>query len=165
MSGSIVVASSTEAAEFLYAEARLLDDHDYDSWLELWDDAGLYWIPADGATDPDRQVSIIYDTRRRLGMRVAQLQTGYRHAQIPQSRTQHFITNVEVLDSDSEENRLVVVRSSYLVIEARFGEMQLWPGRATHELRRLDDGPLRIARKTVTLINNDLPLTSLAFLL
>jgi 3-phenylpropionate/cinnamic acid dioxygenase small subunit len=159
----LTLVSTAMAAEFLYTEARLLDEHDYDRWLELWDDDGLYWVPADRATDPDRQVSIICDNRQRLAMRVAQLQTGYRHAQLPQSRTQHFVTNVEV--SESRPDGLIVVHSSYLVFEARFGEVQQWAGRATHELLQGADGALRILRKTVTLINNDLPLTSLAFLL
>ena len=151
---------------FLYREARLLDDHDYDGWLELWDDAGIYWIPADRRyTDPETQVSLIYDNRRRLAMRVAQLQTGYRYAQLPQSTTQHYITNVEITDRAPGQ---VEVRSSFLVMEARFGEMHQWPGRAVHTLTAGPGGPagdMRILRKQVVLINNDQPVTSMAFLL
>jgi 3-phenylpropionate/cinnamic acid dioxygenase small subunit len=36
-----------EIEEFLYLEARLMDEHRFDEWLSLWalEDA-TYWIPA-----------------------------------------------------------------------------------------------------------------------
>jgi 3-phenylpropionate/cinnamic acid dioxygenase small subunit len=156
--------STARAAEFLYAEARLLDSHDYDAWLALFDEDGYYWVPADGATDPDHQVAIVSEPVKRLRSRIVQLQTGYRHSQLPQSNTQHYITNVHVED-ELDENGLIPVYSSYLVIEARFGHVQHWPGRAMHHLRLTADDELRIVRKTVVLINNDMPVPSMAFLL
>jgi 3-phenylpropionate/cinnamic acid dioxygenase small subunit len=155
-------ATRTAVADFLYREARLLDEHDYDAWLELWDDAGVYHIPANGdGTDPERQVSLVYDNRGRLGRRVAQLQTGYRYAQLPQSRTQHVVSNVEILGEDAGR---LQVRCAYLIIEARFGNVRTWAGRARHELVRGEDEALLILRKTVVFIDNDLPVTTLGFL-
>lgn len=158
------VITNARAAEFLYAEARLLDAHDYDAWLALFDDDGHYWVPADGATDPDRQVAIVSEPVSRLRRRILQLQTGYRHAQLPQSNTQHFITNVHVEDAPDGDG-LIEVYSSYLVVEARFGDVQHWPGRAVHHLRLTADDELRIFRKKVVLITNDIPVPSMAFLL
>jgi 3-phenylpropionate/cinnamic acid dioxygenase small subunit len=150
------------ATEFLHREAALLDDHDYDAWLSLWSERGSYWVPANGSGgDPTTEVSFIFDDVRRLRKRVQQLQTGYRFAQLPQSRTQRYISNVRIVAR--REDRLTV-RASYLVAEARFGEMTLWPGRIEHELVRTGDD-LVIDRKTVVLINNDLPVKSMAFLL
>jgi 3-phenylpropionate/cinnamic acid dioxygenase small subunit len=151
------------AASFLYEEARLLDQHDYEDWLGLWSDEGVYWIPANGdEQDPERHVSLVYDNRRRLEMRVKQLESGYRYAQLPQSRTQHYISNVQVIEDGQEQ---VTVHSSYLVVEARAGEINFWPGRARHHLTRTDGGGYLIDRKVVVLINNDLPVPSMAFLL
>jgi 3-phenylpropionate/cinnamic acid dioxygenase small subunit len=151
-----------EASAVLFREARLLDEHDYDGWLELWDKAGVYLVPANGdGIDPEEKVSLIYDNFGRLARRVAQLQTGYRHAQLPQSRTQHYITNVEVLESTGER---LHVRSGYFIMESRFGNVRPWPGRAFHELVRDDGGELRILRKTVVFIDNDQPVNSLGFL-
>ena len=31
-------------AQFLYREARLLDERRYDDWQSLWTDDGMYWI-------------------------------------------------------------------------------------------------------------------------
>ncbi len=153
--------SHADAEAFLFREARLLDAHDYEAWLALWTDDAEYWIPADGeAVDPRKRVSLIFDNRQRLELRVKQLRTGHRYAQLPRSRTQHFVTNVEVEPIGAN----VLVRSSYLVIETRFGEMHFWPGRAEHELVVADATAPRLRRKTVVLVNNDLPVTSMAFL-
>jgi 3-phenylpropionate/cinnamic acid dioxygenase small subunit len=160
----IPVDGATRAAvsDFLFREARLLDEHDYDGWLELWDDAGVYLVPANGEdTDPERQVSLVYDNRQRLGRRVAQLQTGYRYAQLPQSRTQHYVTSIEIAGDHPER---LDVRCAYLIMEARFGNVRTWAGRAQHVLARGDAGELRILRKTVVFIDNDLPVTTLGFL-
>jgi 3-phenylpropionate/cinnamic acid dioxygenase small subunit len=149
-------------SDFLFMEARLLDEHDYDGWLELWHNAGVYLVPANGDNiDPDRQVSIIYDNRRRLSRRVEQLQTGYRYAQLPQSRTQHFITNIEVAEGDDGR---FSVRCAYMIMEARFGNVRNWAGRALFELVPDASGELRILGKTVIFIDNDLPVNTMAFL-
>jgi 3-phenylpropionate/cinnamic acid dioxygenase small subunit len=159
---SLSTIDATAVAAFLYHEARLLDEHDYDAWLELWHDQGIYLVPANGEPDdPERQVSLIYDNRGRLGRRVQQLQTGYRYAQLPQSRTQHFVTNVEVAEDDAGT---VLTRCAYMIMEARFGNVRTWAGRAEHQLVPDESGTLRILRKTVIFIDNDLPVTSLGFL-
>jgi len=62
--------------QFLYREARLADEHDYDGWEALWTDDGIYWIPAGGASaeDPDTQdVHRLRTNRSRIALRVAQL--------------------------------------------------------------------------------------------
>jgi 3-phenylpropionate/cinnamic acid dioxygenase small subunit len=163
MTGSSLSAiDATGVAAFLYREARLLDEHDYDAWLELWHDQGILLVPANGEPgDPERRVSMIFDNRGRLGRRVQQLQTGYRYAQLPQSRTQHFVTNVEVGEDDAG---VILTRCAYMIMEARFGNVRTWPGRAEHQLVPDESGTLKILRKTVVFIDNDQPVTTLGFL-
>ena len=50
---------------FLYREARLLDDRQWDEWLELYAEDVEYWMPSwdddDRITeDPHSQISLIY---------------------------------------------------------------------------------------------------------
>src|SRR5437016_2479127 len=46
-----------EVTQFIYREARLQDDHEYDAWEALWTDDGIYWIPANGqGTDPENEM-------------------------------------------------------------------------------------------------------------
>lgn len=151
-----------EVEEFLYREARLLDEHRYEEWEALWAEDGTYWIPANGEdADPDQKVSYVYDNKNRLRTRVRQLLTGDRYSQLPQSRTQHLISNLEVTELGTVE---AAVRSGFLVVESRLGEMNLWPGKAIHRLRKTE-GKLEIVMKKIVLVNNDQPITSMAFLL
>ena len=56
-----------EVEQFLFLEARLADEGDYDGWEALWADDGVYWIPANGDDiDPATQMSILYDNRSRI---------------------------------------------------------------------------------------------------
>ncbi|MGH7343256.1 MAG: nuclear transport factor 2 family protein, partial [Candidatus Rokuibacteriota bacterium] len=42
------VISLEEIGQFLYREARLADEGEYDAWEALWTDDGVYWVPANG---------------------------------------------------------------------------------------------------------------------
>ena len=94
---------------FIYKEARFQDEHRYEAWEALWTDDGVYWVPANGDDiDPEKQMSIIYDNRSRISLRIKQLLTGKRHTQTPQSRLRRLVSNIELLDEqpdgDIEQN-------------------------------------------------------------
>lgn len=52
--------------------------------------------------DPEREVAYIYDNRPRIAKRIAQLKTGYRHAQTPPSKMRRLLSNVELLDQTAD---------------------------------------------------------------
>lgn len=154
--------SLAEAEQFVYREARYQDEHSYDAWEALWTDDAIYWVPAGGEDpDPTKQVSIIYDNRSRIGLRVKQLHTGKRHAQEPRSRLRRVISNVEILGSEGDD---VLVGANFIVFESRERGTHLWAGRSEYLLRRVAD-ELKMARKKVVLVDNDQPLHTLAFLI
>lgn len=94
--------------EFLFHEARLIDEHRYDEWLALWTDDCLYWVPCNSDdADPARQAMIIYDNRARLDERVYRLTSGAAWAQQPRSRTRRLISNVEVREIDGGDQNEV----------------------------------------------------------
>lgn len=153
----------TQAEQFLYREARLADEHQYDEWEALWTDDAVYWVPAQADNiDPTKQMSIIFDNRARIGTRVRQFHTGKRHAQTPPSRLRRMITNVELLAPLADSGD-VVVGSNFLIVESRERGTQLWAGRAEHKLRRVD-GEVRLAAKKVMLVDLDRPVYTLAFI-
>ena len=152
--------SLEEIGQFLYREARLADEGEYDAWEALWTDDGVYWVPADG-DDPDHRMSIIYDNRSRIALRVRQLKTGKRHAQSPPSSVRRLISNVELLQEAGDD---VLVGANFLAVESRPRGSVLWAGRTEYRLRR-DDGGLRLACKTVTLVDRACALPTLAFLI
>jgi 3-phenylpropionate/cinnamic acid dioxygenase small subunit len=171
-----------EVEQFIYREARLQDELEYDEWEALWTDDAIYWVPANADDiDPTQSMSIIFDNRSRIRTRIKQLHTGKRHAQTPASRLRHLITNVELLGAPDHsraaqsgepgwraggepEGDEVSVGANFLVYESRERGVTLWAGRSQWVLRRTEDG-LRIARKKVMLVNNDRALNTLAFLI
>ena len=152
----------SEAEDFLYHEADLLDDRRLDAWLDLFTGDAVYWVPArPGPADPDRHVSLLYDDRGRMEERVWRLSVGPAHAQIPPSATRRLITNVRVADAE-RGGRLVV--SNFALYEVRKGVQREFAGRYEH-LLTADDGHWRIRCKTVRLVNCDAPIVNLTFLL
>lgn len=151
-----------EVTQFIYREARLQDDHAYDEWEALWSDDGIYWIPANGeGTDPENEMSIIYDNRSRIALRIRQFHTGKRFSQTPRSRLRRIVSNIEILDSDGDQIR---VTSNAMVFESSTRGDTVWASRNEYRLRR-GEGGLRMALKKVVLVNNETALYSMAFLI
>ena len=108
--------------QFLYREARLLDERRFPEWLELYTEDDRYWMggrsnrypktsKAIAILDPDRyaeddptregELAILDETRETLARRVARLDTGMAWAEDPPSRTRHLIANIEIEPGDA----------------------------------------------------------------
>lgn len=148
--------------QFLFREARLMDTNDYDAWLKLWADECTYWVPCnDQGTDPSAKVSLIYAGRLQLEDRVWRLNGLHAHTQRPKSRLQRVVSNVELERVDDSE---IVVHSAFTLCEVRKGESNLWFGRNTYVLLRAGDGFV-IKSKKVVLVNDDVPMPNLTFII
>jgi benzoate/toluate 1,2-dioxygenase beta subunit len=116
-----------DPAALLIREAELIDQRRLDEWLALYSEDCTYWVPAaPGQKSGKDQVSHIYDDRKLLETRVRRLQHAMAHAQMPQSRTVHLITN---LRQDG-----AAVLSNQLVIEYRDGKTRQLAGQCRHEI-------------------------------
>jgi benzoate/toluate 1,2-dioxygenase beta subunit len=160
--------SRAEAQEFLHTEAALLDAGRHDQWLELFAQDGVFWVPCNELdNDPARCVSIIYDTREALELRVRRLQIG-RTVQEITSRTLHLISNVTV-EPPGEDPTLVAVRAGLALYEVHARRNACYPAQCRYLLRR-DSAPdsagagWRIVLKKVAFLGNDQFLDNLAFL-
>jgi len=165
--GPLTEAERREVEAFVFLEARLADTSRYGEWEALVTDDMHYWVPAGPAVgDPAASLSYINDNRGRLATRIRQLQTGKRHAQTPASPMCRAVTNIEIARSDRPGDDYVVVATQVvheLAVQAS-ARLQLWPGRVTYRLRRID-GSLRMAAKTVELVTAGEAQPNLAFLL
>jgi 3-phenylpropionate/cinnamic acid dioxygenase small subunit len=151
-----------EIEEFIYREAALLDERKYEEWVSLMAEDAYYWLPAGRAnTDPNREVSITYDTRDELVQRVARLLHPAAHCQAPASRTAHLITNIRIEELDAEH---IKVYSNFAVFESRSGDQRVFGGHCEHKLRR-DRDTWRITSKKVSLVNSDGVFNNLTFLI
>jgi 3-phenylpropionate/cinnamic acid dioxygenase small subunit len=134
-------------------EARLLDQLRYDDWLALYAAECIYWAPSTPrAGDPRREISVMFDDRRRIEDRVYRLRTGFAWSQAPASRTVRLITNVEVFTTARDDVRMV--RSNFLISEFWDNETRLLTGWAGHRVVREAAG-WKIKAKQVNLIDCD----------
>ena len=154
--------------QFLYREARLLDDLKLDEWLTLFTEDGLYWIPIAENASIQSQGAIIYDPTLRREERVYHILHTDFPAQSPRSRTVHFISNVMV----ENHEELYKVSSSQIVYEMRRGDFgQKGIGDIVPVVSQVDyvlrevNGELRIAEKKILLINRDTWQGNLTFIL
>ena len=147
--------------QFLYREARLQDTHAYDEWEALWTDDGVYWVPANGSdTDPENEMSIIFDNRSRIRLRVEQLKTGRRHSQSPPSVLARTISNIEVTNVDGKE---LTVLANAMIYEDNLRGETIWGARNKYVLR-VEGDDFKLVRKKVTLVNSHKPIFTLSFL-
>ncbi|WBY03068.1 aromatic-ring-hydroxylating dioxygenase subunit beta [Ramlibacter tataouinensis] len=151
-----------DVTRFIYREARLQDEHRYDDWEALWTDDGVYWVPANGDDgDPEKVMSILYDNRSRIALRIRQFHTGKRFSQTPKSRLRRLVSNIEVLDDRGAE---LDVACNMMLFESQTRGEVVWAMRTEYKLRRID-GELRMSLKKVNLVNNAEALYSMAFLI
>ncbi|MFS2018843.1 benzoate 1,2-dioxygenase small subunit [Massilia sp. GER05] len=108
---------------FLYREARLLDDEQWDDWLQCYDANARFWMPSwddDGTLvqDPEREISLIfYPNRQGLEDRVFRIKTERSSATIPDTRTSHNIANVEI---EKVEGAVHTVRFNWHTLSHRY---------------------------------------------
>jgi benzoate/toluate 1,2-dioxygenase beta subunit len=146
---------------FLFHEARLMDEHRYAEWLDLYTEDAVYWVPCNGeGTDPEREVSFIYDNRARLADRIARFESGTVLAQLPRSKMRRVVSNIEINRANESE---FGVTSNFVLVEARGSQQYHWAGQVTHRLRTAGDG-FKIRFKKIVLVNNDQEVPSLQFL-
>jgi 3-phenylpropionate/cinnamic acid dioxygenase small subunit len=153
--------SRSEAEDLLYREARLLDDLRHQEWLAMLDENATYWIPCNGdGTDPNREISLVFDDKHRLTDRIGRLQSGLAHAQNPPSKTRRLVSNVQI-ENATEDTATIL--SGFILYELRRGKERVFAGRYEHRLH-LVDGTWKIASKKVVLINNDEVIDNLTFI-
>jgi 3-phenylpropionate/cinnamic acid dioxygenase small subunit len=162
-----------EVEQFLYREARLLDERRLHEWVDLFTDDVRYWMPgrtsrypvaskAIGILDPERyteeelaqegELAIFDETKETLRARVARLDTGMAWAEDPPSRTRHIIANIEVEEGDTASE--LKVYSNYVVYRTRGEtEQDFYVGRREDVLRDVD-GTWKIARRKIILDQN-----------
>jgi 3-phenylpropionate/cinnamic acid dioxygenase small subunit len=159
--------------QFLYREARLLDERRFHEWLDLFTDDIHYWMTARTNRYPRSSKAIaIFDADRytdenaeaadefglfdedigTLRARVARLDTGMAWAEDPPSRTRHLITNVEVASETQDGG--VTVHCNFIVYRSR-GEtdQDFYVGARQDRLRRID-GEWRISGRRMVLDQN-----------
>ena len=144
--------------QFLYREARLLDEQRWEEWNALFSDDGVYWAPASPAQpDATHHVSIIYENALLRAVRIKRFRHPYAFSLQPKPRTVHIVTNV-MLDS-MESSGDCVVTSRFQMFQYRREKQDMFAGTYTHHLRSTPEG-WRMVLKKAELVNCDAPMES-----
>jgi p-cumate 2,3-dioxygenase beta subunit len=166
---SLGLVTRSQVEDFLYREARLLDDWDLDTWLTLWAPGRTrYVVPCndDPDGDPATDLVLIDDDELRLRLRVERLNSRKAHREYPHSRTSHQVSNVILgpVEGDGGDADLGVT-AEFTVWRFRNGRATYYVGRYYYRLTAVD-GELRIRAKRSVLAMTELrPAGDLAVLL
>jgi 3-phenylpropionate/cinnamic acid dioxygenase small subunit len=145
--------------EFLFDEARLLDQIRLTEWVQLLDTDLVYTAPVretralvDQAKSVVRSVQHFHDNYRSIMGRVMRLTaTKSAWAEDPPSRTRRLVTNLYVETTAKPDE--YTVQSYLLITRSRFNhdEFDLISGERHDVLRRGADGTFKLARRETIL--------------
>ncbi len=159
-----------EIEQFLYREARLLDNRQLHQWAELLADDLRYWVPLrsnvypsgsksiaslDEARHEERELSephelaIMDETRDTLLRRIERLDSGLAWAEDPPSRTRHFISNVELEPTDNPAE--VKVYSNFIMYRTRGEREEDFYVGSREDILRYTNGDWLLAYRKVVL--------------
>ena len=146
-----------QAQQFLYREARYLDDREFETWLTLYSPEAEFWMPAWDDDDklvenPQTEISLIYYPHKGgLEDRVFRIRTERSSAtSLPEPRTSHNISNVELLEQTDGWCKL---RFNWLTFNFRYKTVDTYFGTSFYTLDTTGEQPL-ITRKKVILKND-----------
>ena len=148
--------SYQQVVDFLYREARLLDDRQWDDWLDCYAPHAVYWMPAWDDDDriienPQREISLIYyPNRDGLEDRVFRIKTERSGASMPEPRTNHHVTNVEIV---GKRDGVIEVRFNWHTLSHRYKETQSFFGTSFYAIDTTGEKPMITDKKVV--LKND----------
>jgi benzoate/toluate 1,2-dioxygenase beta subunit len=152
----VATLSVEDLRQFLYREARFLDDKEWESWLALYAPDAEYWVPSwdddQLVTDPQTQISLIwYGHKGGLEDRVFRIRTERSSAtSMPEPRTSHNISNVEIL---AQGGGVCELRFNWVTLSYRYKTVDTYFGTSFYTLDTTAAQPL-IKRKKVILKND-----------
>lgn len=139
-----------EFERLLYVQAALLDAKRWQDWIDLFDDDGVYWMPArPEQTDWQTQPSIFAEDKTLMEIRMGRLLHPNAWSQAPDWATNHLVSNVivEALADDRAE-----LYARFAMMEVRRDQVRHFGGSYRHSLVRRD-GEWKIRLQRVDLFN------------
>ncbi len=164
-----------EIEQFLYQEAELLDERQFEDWLDLLTEDIRYWMPMRrnvkfGELDREftregQDINWFDEGKDTLVRRVNQILTGVHWAEEPLSRICHSVSNVQVLKATPSVSQAteVNVKCRFMIYRNRVQtETDFMVGKREEVLRSVD-GQWKIAQRKIILDQNVLLAKNLTF--
>lgn len=148
-----------EVEQWLYHEAQLLDDRNFDGWLTLLSPTIRYYapirknlLPRDAVTPAEDalEATLFDDDFFFLRQRCRRLGTGMAWSEEPPPRTRRFVTNV-VVDVKPDATELFVTSNFFVARNRLYDDVDSFAGQRRDVLTRTDTGELRLAKREILL--------------
>jgi len=140
-----------DVEQFLYRQARLLDEKQWQAWIDLFTADGIYWMPPDASYETwDGQPAIFAEDKNLMTVRMGRVLHPDAWSQRPLWGTNHLVSNVTI--DKVAKNGDVTVRSRFHMMELRRDDVRHFSGQYTHLLKKAKGG-YRIKLQRVDMIN------------
>ena len=135
--------------QFLYRQSELLDSKQWQPWIDLFTDDGVYWMPADPAhTHWDGVPAIFAEDKNLMNVRMKRVLHPDAWSQRPLWGTNHVVSNV-VIEKDASGE--VIARSRFHMMELRRDDLRHFAGSYRHHLKRVgEDFRIKLQRVDMT---------------
>lgn len=137
--------------QFLYRQAELLDGKQWQAWIDLFTDDGIYWMPPEPShTTWEGMPAIFAEDKNLMKVRMGRVLHPDAWSQRPLWGTNHVVSNVQVVSEDSKGN--IEARSRFHMMELRRDDVRHFAGSYLHKLKKTGDG-YRIQLQRVDMTN------------
>ncbi|MFC2949828.1 aromatic-ring-hydroxylating dioxygenase subunit beta [Virgibacillus sediminis] len=146
---TVTAVTHQSVVDFLYKEAKILDEWRLLEWADLFTDDGTYMVPPIGHPEasPTESLFYIHDSRSRLQERAERLLKKEAHVEYPHSTTLRNYTNILVDDLDSE---VIKVECNFTTYRTKREVIDTFIGKSYYDIVQQGDG-LAIKNKKAVL--------------
>jgi benzoate/toluate 1,2-dioxygenase subunit beta len=137
--------------QFLYHQADLLDRKEWERYIGLFTDDGVYWMPPDPSyTTWDGTPAIFAEDKNLMRVRMGRVLHPDAWSQRPLWGTNHVVSNV-IIEKESPSGD-VIARSRFHMLELRRDDVRHFAGSYMHQLKKTAEG-YRIKLQRVDMTN------------
>lgn len=150
-----------DVSAFLNIEADMLDNKEYQEWLDLWLETGLYIIPVEHtATDYANTLNVAYDNDEVRKLRVERLMSGEAVSTQNIEKTVRTLSRFRILD---DIDGVVCVRCAYCLYENNKNGLRTYPANVQFKLIR-DGDSFKIVEKIIKVMKSSQHMTTVSYL-
>jgi 3-phenylpropionate/cinnamic acid dioxygenase small subunit len=149
-------AADTQRAveQFLYRQSEVLDTRQWQSFIDLFTEDGVYWVPITlEQTEWEGSPSIFAEDKLMMEVRMRRVLHPQAWSQAPMWATNHVVSNVVIEQETAGE---VQVRSRFHLMELRRDTVRHFGGTYRHTLVKTG-GAYRIKLQRVDMFNSQAP--------
>ena len=140
-----------DVEQFLYKQAELLDTRQWQPWIDLFTDDGIYWMPPDASYKTwDGQPAIFAEDKNLMQVRMGRVLHPDAWSQRPLWGTNHVVSNVVIRKASAKGD--VEVTSRFHMMELRRDDVRHFAGSYFHKLKKTKSG-YRIQLQRVDMTN------------